>query len=321
MKAIVYERYGPPDVLELRELEKPAVGDDDVLVRIRAASANPLDWHFLRGTPYVMRLVSGLLGPKSNRLGVDLAGEVETVGKNVTLFRPGDEVYGAADGAFAEYACAPAEALAPKPAKLSFEQAAAVPIAGWTALQFLRDKGRIRSGQKVLVNGASGGVGTFAVQIAKSFGAEVTGVCSTHNLELVRSIGADRVVDYTQEDFSRGDTSYDLVLDAVGNHSIFECRRVMKRDGAFLSVGGPDGRWLEPAVFMLKTSLSAPFVSQKVISHTARRSAEDLRFLNELFEAGKVTPVIDQTYSLSEVPEAIRYLEQGHARGKVVVSI
>jgi len=321
MKAIVYHKYGSPDVLELQEVDKPVVGDDDILVRVRASSANPLDWHFLRGKPYAMRLFSGLLRPKSNRLGVDLAGEVEAVGRNVTQFSPGDEVYGAANGSYAEYVCASPDALVPKPSNLSFEQAAAVPIAAWTALQFLRDKGRIQSGHKVLVNGASGGVGTFAVQIAKSLGADVTGVCSTKNVEMVRSIGADHVFDYTREDFTRGERRHDLVFDTIGNHSLFEVRRTMAADGVLLMVGGPDGRWLGPLAYMLKTLASAPFASQKVASYTARRNREDLRFLNELFEAGKVTPVIDRQYSLSDVPEAIGYLEEGHARGKVVITV
>ncbi len=322
MRAILYEEYGPPSTLELSEVEKPRPGDGDVLIRVRAASVNPLDWHYLRGAPYVMRLVAGLLRPRFHGLGVDLAGEVEAVGAKVTRFAPGDQVYGAARGAFAEYATAPAEALAPKPPNLTFEQAAAVPIAAWTALQFLRHDGGVRPGQKVLVNGASGGVGTFGVQIAKSLGAEVTGVCSTGNLEMVRSIGADHVVDYTRENFTEGDVTYDHVLDTIGNHSVFECRRVMTPEGRFLMVSGPDtGRWLGPVAFLMKTQMSAPFVSQQVVSLTARRSAEDLAFLNPLFEAGEIVPVIDRRYPLSQTAEAIAYQETGHARGKVVVTV
>lgn len=321
MRAIVYEEYGPPDVLELRDVETPVAGVGEVLVRARAAAVNPLDWHFMRGTPYPMRLVSGLVRPRSERLGADLAGVVEAVGEGVTGLGTGDEVYGAAKGAFAEYVRAPVESLVPKPANLTFEEAAAVPVAAWTALQFLRDKGGLRAGQKVLVNGASGGVGTFAVQIASAFGAHVTGVCSTRNVELVRSIGADRVVDYTREDFTRDEERYDLVLDTIGNRSLFDCRRVMAPDGVFLMVGGPDGRWLGPLASMLRTRLASPFVSQKVVSHTARRSVEDLRFLTRLLEAGAIVPVIDRRYQLREVPEAIRYLEEGHARGKVVVTV
>lgn len=321
MRAILYEAYGPPETLELGDIQKPVPGDSEVLIRVRASSVNPLEWHFMRGEPYAMRLVSGLTRPKANRLGVDLAGVVEDVGRDVTLFGPGDEVYGAANGAYAEYVCAPVDALAPKPKNLTFEQAAAVPIAAWTALQFLRDKGGVGPGQRVLVNGAAGGVGTFAVQIAKAFGAEVTGVCSTRNVDLVRSIGADHVIDYTRDDFTEGEASYDLVLDTIGNHSLFDCRKVMSPEGKLLMVGGPDGRWLGPLSYMLKSQISAPFVSQEVVSYTARRSSEDLRFLNELFESGKVVPAIDRQYELSDVPEAIAYLEEGHARGKVVVTI
>ena len=322
MKAIVYEEYGSPDVLELQEIDKPVVNDDGVLVRVRAASANPYDWHFMRGKPYFMRMQTGLLKPKANRLGVNLAGQVEAVGKNVTQFHPGDEVFGGGDGAFAEYVCGSEDRLVLKPANLTFEQAAAVPTAAFTALQGLRDKGRIQPGQKVLINGASGGVGTFAVQIAKSFGAEVTGVCSTRNVDKVRSIGAHQVIDYTHEDFTHGGQRYDLMLDSVGNRSLSECRRVLASKGTYVIVGGPDGgRWLGPMAHFLRTLVLSLFVSQKVVVLMAKRNKEDLLVLKELLEAGKVTPVIDRTYPLSEVPEAIRYLEEGHAQGKVVIAV
>ncbi len=323
MKAIVYEKYGSPDVLQLREIDKPVGNDDDVLVRVRAAGANYADWRIMRGTPYIMRMATGLLRPKNNGLGADLAGQVEAVGKNVTRFRPGDEVFGEVSmgACFAEYTCASEDVLGLKPANLTFEQAAAVPMAANTALQLLRDGGRIRSGQKVLINGASGGVGTFAVQIAKSFGAEVTGVCSTRNVDLVRSIGADQVIDYTREDFTRSGRRYDLMLDNVGNRSLSECRRALASNGTYISNGGPDGRWLGPAAHMLKTLVLSPFVRQKVVSRLERQNAEDLSYLKGLLEAGKVTPVIDRTYPLNEVPEAIRYLEEGHTRGKIVITV
>jgi len=314
MKAIVYERYGSPDVLELRDVEKPSVTDDGVLVRVRAASTNPYDWHFMRGKPYFARLMFGLFKPKAHGLGADLAGEVEAVGKDVTRFRPGDAVFGEAAGAFAEYTCVPEGTLALKPANLSFEQAAAVPMGGVTALQGLRDRGKIRAGQKVLVLGASGGVGTFAVQIAKSFGAEVTGVCSTRNVERVRKIGADHVVDYTREDFTRSGARYDLLLDTIGNRSLRECRRVLSPKAVYVHVGGRMAR-------VLALPIVAPFVSQSLVQLIAKRNKDDLEILKGLIEAGKITPVIDRTYPLSEVPTAIRYLEGGHARGKVVITV
>jgi NADPH:quinone reductase-like Zn-dependent oxidoreductase len=321
MKAIVYTRYGPPDVLELREIEKPTPKDDEVLVRVRAASVNPLDWHYMRGAPYIMRLGTGLRKPQNTRLGVDLSGIVEAVGRNVTQFQPGDEVFGGRTGAFAEYVCAREKTLAPKPTTLTFEQAAAVPIAGLTALQGLRDKGRIQSGQKVLINGAAGGVGTFAVQIAKAFSTHVTAVCSTRNVEIVRSLGADRVMDYTQENFTQSEQRYDLILDNVGNHSLSACRRVLSPKGTFVVVGGPKGNWVGPLGFFLKALLLSRFVSQTLVGFLASINKEDLMALKELIEAGKVTPVIDRCYTLSEVPEAIRYVEEGHARGKVVITL
>jgi NADPH:quinone reductase-like Zn-dependent oxidoreductase len=314
MKAIVYERYGSPDVLELRDINKPSVSDDGVLVRVRAASTNPYDWHFMRGKPYFTRLMFGFPRPKAPGLGADLAGEVEAVGKDVTRFRPGDAVFGEGAGSFAEYTCVPEGTLALKPANLSFEQAAAVPMAGVTALQGLRDSGKIQAGQKVLVLGASGGVGTFAVQIAKSYGAEVTGVCSTKNVERVRSIGADHVVDYTHEDFTRSDARYDLMLDTIGNRSLRECRRVLASKAVYVHVGGRMAR-------VLALPIVSPFVSQSLVQLIAKRNKDDLEILKGLIEAGKITPVIDRTYPLSDVPEAIRYLEEGHARGKIVITV
>jgi len=269
----------------------------------------------------MVRIQAGLRKPKDKRLGVDVAGQVEAVGRNVTQFRPGDEVFGACRGAFAEYACASESALVMKPDNVTFEQAASAPVAAFTALQGLRDKGQIQPGQKVLINGAAGGVGTFAVQIAKWFGADVTGVCSTRNADMVRSIGADRVIDYTQEDFTKSGQRYDLFFDCVGNHSLLACRRVLNPKGIYIVVGGPDGRWLGPLARMIKTLVLSRFVSQNLVMFLARRSKEDLTIMHELMKAGKVTPVIDKRYKLSEVPEAIRYLEEGHARGKVVITL
>jgi NADPH:quinone reductase-like Zn-dependent oxidoreductase len=323
MKAIVYKKYGSPDVLQLREIDRPVVKDDELLVRIRAASLNPYDWHFMTGLPYLGRLQFGLLKPKSNGLGADLAGQVEAVGTNVTRFRPGDEVYGeVAAGAFAEYVCVSEDSAVPKPANLTFEQAAAVPMGALTALQGLRDHGRIEQGQQVLINGASGGVGTFAIQIAKSFGAEVTGVCSTRNEDLVRSIGADRVIDYTREDFTKVGQRYDLMLDNVGNRSLSRCRRVLRPKGVYLSsFGQPENLWLGPVAQLLKMMALSPFVSQRLRSFVATPRHEDLLLMNELLAAGKVTPVIDRTYPLTEVAEAFRYLAEGHARGKVAIIV
>jgi NADPH:quinone reductase-like Zn-dependent oxidoreductase len=322
MHAIVYRRYGSPDVLELQEVDRPVVGDDDVLVRVRAASVNPYDWHFMRGEPFIARpQLGGLRKPKATRLGVDVAGEVVAVGNNVREFGLGDEVFGACTGAFAEYAIARESSLVLKPTNVTFEQAGAVALAAFTAIQGLRDWGQIRPGQKVLINGAAGGVGTFAVQLAKVWGAEVTGVCSTPNVEMVRSIGADHVVDYTQNDFTRGRQRYDLMLDIIGNHSLSKCRRVLTPQGTFVMIGGPKGRWIRPLDRILKALVLFPFVSQKMVSRTAAWSKEDLVLMHELMEAGKVISVIDRTYPLSEVPEAIRYLEEGHAQGKVVITV
>ena len=324
MKAIVYHDYGPPDVLRLEVVDKPLPREDQVLIRIRAAAANPLDWHYIRGTPYVMRMESGFGQPKDPGVGVDMAGVVVATGSNVTQFKPGDEVFGAVNGAFAEYALTTERRIAPKPASLTFEQAAGVPVAALTALQGLRDKGRIQPGQKVLINGSSGGVGTFAVQIAKSLGAEVTGICSTRNLELVRSLGADHVIDYTQEDFAESGQQYDLIVDNVGNRSLSDYRRVLKSKGTYVLIGGggPDnGKWLGPLATMLKVLVVSPFVSQDLTTLMASIRQDDLRLLGELIESNQVRPVIDRTYPLSEAAEAIRYLETGRARGKVIITM
>ena len=322
MKAIVYCDYGSPDVLKVEDIEKPAPGDDQVLVRVRAASVNPLDWHYMRGTPYFMRLGAGLRKPKVTRLGVDFAGTVEAVGRNVNRFKPGDEVFGGRTGAFAQYVLVREDrAVALKPANLTFEQAASVGVAAITALQGLRDKGQIQPGQKVLINGASGGVGTFAVQIAKSFGADVTGVCSTRNVDMVRSIGADHVIDYTKEDFTKSAERYDLILDNVGNHSLLESRRVLNPKGKYIMVGGPAGRWIDPLPRAISALVLSRFVSQDIRLFLADLNQADLNILRDLMQAGKVKPVIDRRYRLSEVSEAIRYLEQGHARGKVVITL
>jgi NADPH:quinone reductase-like Zn-dependent oxidoreductase len=324
MKATINMKYGPPDVLELTEVESPTPKDDEALLKVYAASVNPADWHLLRGTPYIARLQLGLRKPKNRILGCDVAGRVQAVGKDVTMFQPGDEVFGSpfmrGFGAFAERVRVPEDLLAPKPDALSFEQAAAVPLAASTALQGLRDHGRIAPGHRVLIVGASGGVGTFAVQIAKYFGAEVTGVCSTRNVDLVRSLGADHVIDYTREDFIRSGQNYDLVFQLAGTHSPSECRRALTYKGTLVQISGDsDGRWIGPVGRIVKALVLSRFVSQKMVSFTVKPNDEDLRFLTQLIESGKLTPVIDRTYSLSETPEAIRYLESGRARGKVVI--
>jgi NADPH:quinone reductase-like Zn-dependent oxidoreductase len=324
MKAVVYCDYGVAN-LKFQDVEKPTPADDQLLVRVRAASVNPLDWHFVEGTPFVMRaLAGGLRKPKDTQLGVDFAGTVEAVGKNVTKFKPGDEVFGGRTGAFADYVCVrESRAVALKPASITFEQAASVPIAAITALQALRDKGQIKAGQRVLINGASGGVGTFAVQIAKSMGAEVTGVCSTRNLDLVQSLGADHVIDYTKEDFTKTDQPYDVVIDNVGNRSLSECRRALKPKGILVLVGGGGANEqgiIGPMAKPIKAMLLSPFVSQKVGMILAELNHDDLAFLADLMQSGKLKAVIDRTYKLSDVPEAIKYVEQGHARGKVVIT-
>src|SRR5437764_6263675 len=326
MKAIVYCDYGVAN-LKVAEIAKPTPPDAKVLVKVDGASVNPLDWHFIEGTPKIMRALGvGLRKPKDPRLGVDFAGTVEAVGKNVTQFKAGDEVFGGRDGAFAEYVCRRAVgAVAPKPAGLTFEQAASINIAGITALQGVRDKGKVQPGQKVLINGASGGVGTFAVQIAKSFGAEVTGVCSTRNLEMVQSLGADHVIDYTKEDFTKNDQRYDVILDNVGNHSLSEYRRLLTPNGIYVLIGGGGANeqgFLGGLGKALKAAFFSKFVSQKMGMMMADPSTKDLTLLADMVQSGKIKPVIDRTYkSLSDIPEAIRYLEEGHARGKVVISV
>ena len=319
MKAIVHHTYGPPDVLRCEEAAKPTPGDDEVLIRVRAAAVNPVDRTF-RGKPYLVRLMTGLRRPKETRFGNDVAGEVEAVGRNVTRFRPGDAVFGSCRGACAEYACGAESVLALKPHNVTFEQAAAVPVAGYTALQGLRDKGRVQPGQQVLINGAAGGVGTFAVQIAKSFGAEVTGVCSTRNVDLVRSLGADHVIDYTREDFTRGPRRYDLLFDCVGNRSLLALRRVLQPKGICVLVGAPHNVWLILARVLAASALSR-VVGETFVMFMAKLSKEDLIFIRGLMEAGKVKPVIDRSYPLAEVPDAMRYLEEGHARGKIVITM
>ncbi|MBL8987951.1 MAG: NAD(P)-dependent alcohol dehydrogenase [Gemmatimonadetes bacterium] len=320
MKAVVYCDYGPPDVIRVADVEKPVPTDSQVLVRVRAASVNPLDWHYLRGTPYLARTVMGLRKPANVRLGVDFAGTVEAVGRSVTRFKPGDEVFGGRTGAFAEYlTIRETGSITLKPANVTFEQAAAVPVAGVTALQGLRDQGQVRAGQKVLVNGASGGVGTFAVQIAKALGAEVTGVSSTRNLDLIRSIGVDHAVDYTKENFTTGVERYDVILDNVANHPLSAFRRVLTAQGRYVMVGGPSGRWLDPMPRAAAASVVSWFVSQKLGFFVSSLTASDLAALAGMMAAGKVTPVIDRRYRLAEIREAVAYLETGRARGKVVI--
>ena len=319
MKAIVYTHYGPPDVLKLEEVEKPAPQDNEVLVKVHAASVNAADWHILRGKPFLVRLMGfGLLKPKNKILGGDIAGRVEAVGRNVKQFQPGDEVFGNIRGGFAEYVCAREDALVLKPANLSFEEAAAIPIAAVTALQGLRDKGQIQPGQKVLINGASGGVGTFAVQIAKSFGAEVTGVSSTRNVDMVRSIGADQVIDYTQEDFTQNGQRYDLILAANGYHWISDYKRALSPKGMYVMTGGSMAQMFQA---MLLGPLISMTGSKKMGNLMAKLNQKDLVFMQDLLEAGKVVPVIERSYPLGETAEAIRYLEEGHARGKVVITV
>jgi NADPH:quinone reductase-like Zn-dependent oxidoreductase len=323
MKAIVYRCYGSPDVLKLEQIAKPAPADGRVLVKVHAASVNPLDWHYMQGKPYIMRAAAGVGRPDSIFMGADFAGTVESVGKNVKRFKPGDEVFGDRDGAFGEYvSVAENGAMALKPPNISMEQAAAVPIAGLTALQALRDKGQIQAGQKVLINGASGGVGTFAVQIAKTYGTEVTGVCSTRNVDMVKSIGADHVIDYTKEDFTQGSARYDLIIDNVGNHSLSELRHVLTPTGTLVIVGGPsDNSWLGPLTTLVKARLVAPFAAQKLLFMLAQANQDDLNVLRMLVQAGKLAPVIDRRYKLAETAQAISYLEQGHAKGKVIITV
>ncbi len=327
MKAIVYQNFGSPDILRCEEIDKPAPRDNEVLIKVRAASVNPLDWKLMKGGPFIVRLLLGLGKPKIKRPGVDVAGQVEAVGSNVTQFKPGEEVFGTCLGAFAEYATSgpPSgmkSALVIKPDNVTFEQAAAAPVAALTALQGLRDKGRIQPEQKVLINGAAGGVGTFAVQIAKSFGANVTGVCSARNVDMVQSIGADRVIDYTQEDFTKSGQRYDLLFDCVGNHSLSACRRVLNPKGVLIMVGAPNDAPLTGLLARLIGALVlSRFVSRKMVFFIARVNKKDLTIVRELMASGKVTPVIDKRYELSEAPAAFRYMQEGHARGKVVITL
>src|ERR687893_1769224 len=323
MKAIVQDRYGSADVLELRDVEKPQPGDDELLIRVHAAGVDPGVWHLMTGLPYLVRIMGfGLRKPKIRIRGTDVAGTVEVAGRNVTQFKEGDQVYGTCDGSFAEYACAKAERVAPKPANLSFEQAATVPVSGVTALNGMRDAGKIQPGQKVLIIGAAGGVGSYAVQLAKAFGAVVTGVCSTSKADLVRDIGAEEVIDYTREDFTDGMRQFDLILDTAGRRPLSQLRRALAPRGTLVIVGGEGGdRWLGGFQRQIFAPLRALLGKQKLIGLVAKERQEDLLTLKEFIEAGKLTPVLDRTYPLSEAPDAIRYLEQGHARGKVVLTI
>jgi NADPH:quinone reductase-like Zn-dependent oxidoreductase len=323
MKAIVRTKYGSPDVLKLRGIDKPEIGDDEVLVHVHAAGMDRGVWHVMTGLPYPIRLAGyGLRAPNNPVIGSDVAGVVEAVGENVTRFQPGDEVFGIGKGSYAGYVCAREDKLAPKPANLTFEQAAVVAISGLTALQGLRDHGRVQPGQKALIIGASGGVGTFAVQIAKALGAEVTGVCSTTKVDMVRSIGADHVIDYSREDFAEGDQRYDLILDIGGNSSLARLRRALTPQGTLVIVGGEtDGRWLGGTDRQIRALVLSPFVGHKLGTFISSENHEDMIVLKDLIESGNVTPVIDRTYPLSEVPEAIRYLEGGHTQGKVVITV
>jgi NADPH:quinone reductase-like Zn-dependent oxidoreductase len=323
VKAIVQDTYGSADVLELRDVDTPVIGDDDVLVQVRAAGVDQGVWHVMAGLPYPIRLAGyGLRAPKTPVPGMDVAGVVEAVGGDVTRFQPGDEVFGIAKGAYAEYARAPESKLAPKPANLTFEQAAVVAVSGLPALQGLRDHGKLRPGQTVLIIGASGGVGTYAVQLAKAFGAQVTGVCSTTKMDMVRSIGADHVIDYTRDDFAEGEQRYDVILDIGGNSSLSRLRRALAPKGTLVIAGGEtDGRWLGGTDRQLRALLLSRFVAQKLGTFVSKENHEDMIVLKELIEAGKVTPVIDRTYPLNEVPEAIRYMREGRARGKVVITV
>jgi NADPH:quinone reductase-like Zn-dependent oxidoreductase len=320
MKAIAYHRYGSPDVLELAEVDTPEVGDDGVLVRMHAASVNAVDWHSLRGQPFLVRMTGGVRRPKRWQLGVDVAGQVESVGPNVTEFKPGDEVFGTRSGAFAEFVRGAERNFAPKPANLTFEQAAAIPVAATTALQALRDKGQLQPDQHVLVHGAGGGVGHFAVQIAKALGAEVTAVSSTTNLEMLRSIGADEVLDSTTEDFTRLGRRYDLILDIAGTRSLRSCSRTLARSGILIVVGGPGGRWISPADRWAKAIVLSKLLRRRLLPFLATTAKDDLLVLKELAETGKLRPVIDRTYRLSETAAAIRYVETMRTRGKVVIT-
>ncbi len=325
MKAIIYRECGTPDVLRCEEVEMPVPGDGQVLIKVKSASLNPVDKHMMKGVPWLFRVLFRM--PKVSaanpgRFGRDVAGVVETIGPNVTEFKPGDEVFGVSPGACAEYACANAAKIVIKPAGVTFEQAASSPVVAFTALQALRDKGKVQPGQKVLINGASGGVGTYAVQIAKSFGAEVTGVCSTRNLDLVRSIGADHVIDYTKEDFAKSDQRYDLIIECVANHSLSDYRRILKPTGSCILIGGPDKEGMGGyMVILLKALVSSWFSNKKIAPYMAKTNQDDLRIAGELMVSGKLKPVIDRTYPLSETPDAVRYLAAKHAQGKVIITI
>jgi NADPH:quinone reductase-like Zn-dependent oxidoreductase len=321
MKAIVHSRYGPPDALELKDIDQPTVNDDAVLVRVRAAAVGKGDWLTVKGLPYIARLRYGLSKPKHPVPGFDVAGRVEAVGSNVTRLRPGDEVFGWCDGSFAECASVPERQLVLKPSNLTFEQAAAVPISGFAALQALRDTGGVQPGQQVVIIGASGGVGSFAVQLAKAFGAEVTGVCSTKSLEMVRSIGADHVIDYTQQDFTRTGLRYDLILEMAGNRALADLRRALTPKGTLVLVGGSGGKWFMGTGRALRAVLVSPFVGQRLRLFLSKERGADLEVLKEFIEAGKVTPVIDRTFPLSETPEAIRYVGERSTQGKTVITV
>jgi NADPH:quinone reductase-like Zn-dependent oxidoreductase len=323
MKAIVYREYGSADVLKFEEVPQPTPADNEVLIKVRAAAVNPLDWHMMRGVPGFVRLFAGLQKPKRTRLGGDMAGDVVSVGTAMSGLKPGDGVFGAVDGAFAEYVCAPASLVAIKPENMTYEQAAAAPIAGLTALQALRDKAKLQSGQKVLINGASGGVGTFAVQISRWMGAKVTGICSTRNVDLLREIGSESVVDYTHEDFATGDERYDVIFDLVGNRPLAEFRRVLHPTGVFIACGGggPETSAGRLLAGMVKQLVQGWFTRQRLVGILAQRRKDDLELLSKLMASGDLVPVIDRRYPLSEVPQAIRYVEAGHARGKVVIAV
>ena len=322
MKAAIYTSYGPPDVIQIAEVEKPVPKDDEVLIKVRAASVNPLDWRLMKGEPRAMRIMTRLLKMPIGRPGVDFAGEIQAVGRNVTQLKPGDAVFGACRGAFAEYVCTAGSKISIKPDNVTFEQAAAVNVAGLTALQGLRNHGKIRPGSKVLINGAAGGVGTFAVHIGKVLGAHVTGVCSTRNVDMVRSIGADEVIDYTQNDFTTSSERFDLILDCVGNHSFSECRRVLNPDGRCVMIGAPHDLSLTGLlVTMIKTLVLSFFSSQKAVMFIAKASPDDLTVLGEFIASGNLKPIIDSTHSLSEAAAAVRRVEEGHARGKVIITL
>ena len=322
MKAAIYTSYGPPDVVHIADVEKPVAKDDEVLIKVRAASVNPLDWRLMKGKPRAVGIMARLLKMPIGRPGVDFAGEVEAVGSKVTQFKPGDPVFGGCRGAFAEYATTREKSIVTKPDSITFEQAASINVAGLTALQGLRDKGKLQAGQKVLVNGAAGGVGTFAVQIAKSFGAEVTGVCSARNLEMVKSIGADTVIDYAKKDFTNLPQRYDLILECVGNKSFSACRRVLNPNGKLVLVGGPhDPSTIGLLALPIKALGSSLFSDRKVVMFIAKSSQDDLTLLGELIATGKLEPVIDRCYSFNEVPDAVRHVEEGHAQGKVIIDV